>query len=129
MTLTERLELRLDAPAKIGVLSGATLDLPDSLVGLTMNLNSPLTVNVAEAGAARISRLIAGTGDLIKEGEGTLFLNKNNTYNGQTVIRGGTVRIDGDQPDSPVVLDGGTVEGGGDSWARSARPRQAARSA
>ena len=47
VTLTERLELRLDSPAKISVLSGATLDLPQSAVGLTMNLNSPLTVNVA----------------------------------------------------------------------------------
>ncbi len=56
-----------------------------------MNLNSPLTVNVAAAGAGRISRLIAGTGDLIKEGAGSLFLDKNNTYNGQTIIRGGTV--------------------------------------
>ncbi len=52
VTLTERLELRLDSPAKISVLSGATLDLPQSPVGLTMNLNSPLTVNVAQAGAA-----------------------------------------------------------------------------
>ena len=31
--LTERLELRLDTPAKISVLSGATLDLPQSQVG------------------------------------------------------------------------------------------------
>ena len=113
VTLTERLELRVDSPAKISVLSGATLDLPDSGVGLTTNLNSPLTVNVAQAGAARISRVIAGIGDLIKEGAGSLFLNKNNTYNGQTTISGGTVIIDGDQPDSPVVLDGGTVAGGG----------------
>ena len=52
VTLTERLELRLDSPAKISVLSGATLDLPQSQVGLTMNLNSPLTVNVAQAGVA-----------------------------------------------------------------------------
>ena len=59
--------------------------------------------------------MIAGTGDLIKEGAGTLFLDKNNTYNGQTIIRGGTLRIDGDQPDSPVVLDGGTLAGGDDA--------------
>ena len=112
VTLTERLELRLDSPAKISVLSGATLDLPQSQVGLTMNLNSPLTVNVAALGVAGISRVIAGTGGLIKEGAGSLFLDKNNTYNGQTTIKGGTVLIDGDQPDSPVVLDGGTVAGG-----------------
>ena len=92
MRLTERLELRLDSPAKISVLSGATLDLPESQVGLTMNLNSPLTVNVAALGAAGISRVITGTGGLIKEGAGSLFLDKNNTYNGQTTIRGGTVR-------------------------------------
>ena len=53
VTLTERLELRLDSPAKISVLSGATLDLPQSQVGLTMNLNSPLTVNVDALGAGR----------------------------------------------------------------------------
>ena len=55
VTLTERLELRVDSPAKISVLSGATLDLPDSAVGLTMNLNSPLTVNVAAAWSGRES--------------------------------------------------------------------------
>jgi len=104
VTLTERLEMRFDSPAKISVLSGATLDLPDSQVRLTMNLNSPLTVNVAAAGAARFSRRIAGLRALTKEGAG---------YNGQTTIRGGTVFIDGDQPDSAVLLDGGTVAGGG----------------
>ena len=52
VTLTERLELRLDSPATISVLTGATLDLPDR-VGLTMTLNSPLTVNVAGAGAGQ----------------------------------------------------------------------------
>ncbi len=133
VTLVERLERAVDSPAlQIGVLSGATLDLPDSLVGVATNLNSTLTVNVAQAGAVRMSRLITGLGDLIKEGAGSLFLNKNNTYNGQTTIRGGTVRIDGDQPDSPVLLDGGTVAGGVREfwrWARSVRPRQAARSA
>ena len=77
-----------------------------------MNLNSPLTVNVDALGVAGIARVITGTGDLIKEGAGSLFLDKNNTYNGQTTIKGGTVLIDGNQPDSPVVLDGGTVAGG-----------------
>ena len=48
VTLTERLELRVDSPAKIAVLGLATLDLPQSQVGLTMSLNSPLTVDVAK---------------------------------------------------------------------------------
>ena len=82
-------------------------------MGLPLTLSSPLTLDVAAVGGARISRLITGTGDLIKEGAGPLGLNKNNTYNGQTIIRGGTVFIDGDQPDGPVLLDGGTVAGVG----------------
>ena len=88
------------------------LFLPDS-PGVTLTLNSPLTLNVAGLAAALISRSIAGTGDLIKEGAGFLVLDKTNTYSGQTIIRAGILAIDGLQPDSPVLLDGGTVEGGG----------------
>ena len=77
-----------------------------------MTLDSPLTLNVAAAAAALISRPIVGTGDLIKEGAGPLLLDKINTYSGQTIIRDGTLEMnDAIQPDSPVVLDGGTLQG------------------
>ena len=110
VTLTEQLDLQLNSPATVSVLSLATLSLPNTALPLT--LNSALTLNVA--GAALISRSIAGTGDLIKEGNGPLTVDKINSYTGQTIIRAGRFDSNGAvQANSPVVLDGGTLSGAG----------------
>ena len=111
VTLSENVDVPAGSAATISVLSGAALFLPDG-ANVDLDLDSPLTLNVAVGAAALISRPIVGTGDLIKEGAGPLVLEKISTYSGQTIIREGTLDInDAIQPDSPVVLDGGTLLG------------------
>ena len=113
VTLSEDVDVPAGPAATISVLSGAALFLPDGS-NVDLDLDSPLTVNVAAGAAALISRPIVGTGDLIKEGAGPLVLEKINTYSGQTIIREGTLEFNNAiQPDSPVVLDGGTLQGAG----------------
>jgi autotransporter-associated beta strand protein len=60
------------------------------------------------------SGLIVGTGNISKTGLGTLTLTGNNTYSGQTLIADGTLRINGSQPASYVVVtSNGRLEGNG----------------
>lgn len=69
------------------------------------------------------SGAIAGTGDLVKEGKGTLVMRLNsNTYTGRTIIRGGTLTVGNLMPGgdassvgasaadaSNLVIEGGTL--------------------
>ena len=48
-----------------------------------------------------------------KNGAGRLQLTANNTYNGNTTVSSGTVQIDGLQPQSPVQVFGGRLQGSG----------------
>ncbi|TBR39390.1 MULTISPECIES: autotransporter-associated beta strand repeat-containing protein [Dyella] len=63
-----------------------------------------------------ISGDIDGRGDLIKEGEGTLYIRGNNTNTGDTVVKGGAVNVERDSQlgdtHADVVLDGGTLQWG-----------------
>ena len=74
VTLNENVDLPAGAAATISVVSGAALFLPD---GANVDLDSTLTVNVAAAGAALISRPIIGTGDLDQGGRGAAPIGKN----------------------------------------------------
>ena len=87
VTLTEQIDLQVDAPATINVRPGATLDLTDTVASL--RLNASLTVNVGSPGLFTVQRSIAGPGGLIKEGDGFFLSTKVNTYTGDTIIRGG----------------------------------------
>ena len=52
----------------------------------------------AGVGTAIVDAAIVGDGTLIKAGSGTLRLSGENTYDGETLLRGGTVEITGDSP-------------------------------
>jgi len=52
-------------------------------------------------------------GTLIKDGAGTLVLASANTYTGDTVVSGGTLQVDGLQPQSLVQVNSGTLQGAG----------------
>jgi autotransporter-associated beta strand protein len=58
---------------------------------------------------------IVGTGaGVTKNGAGKLRFTGTNTYTGQTLIQAGALEIDGDQPQSAVVVESlGTLEGNG----------------
>jgi autotransporter-associated beta strand protein len=47
---------------------------------------------------------ISGPGPLVKQGEGTFTLNGTNTYTGDTVIYWGTLVVNGQQPNSDVLV-------------------------
>src|SRR5262249_18571150 len=44
---------------------------------------------------------------------GDLILNSNNTYTGLTTVLGGSLIVNGNQPNSPVLLNEGTIGGTG----------------
>lgn len=79
-------------------------------------LNNPSTVvNVVNGPASDdlvISARISGAG-LVKQGAGTMVLTGNNDYTDTTQLNAGTLRIEGDQASSPVIVNGGTLEGNG----------------
>jgi len=60
--------------------------------------------------AARATRIY--TGQLVKQGDGTLFLTGANTYTGQTTASGGKLSITGSLT-SPLAVSGGTLGGSG----------------
>jgi autotransporter-associated beta strand protein len=63
---------------------------------------------------ANISQMSSVPADLVKDGTGVLRLSGANTYTGNTTAAGGTLWIDGTQPQSPVLVKGGaTLQGTG----------------
>lgn len=78
-------------------------------------LNGPGYLSTAQTNS-RIASPITGTGDLVKEGTGTLILSEANTYTGATRVTNGTLALDytvvgGKLADSStLVFGGGTLE-------------------
>lgn len=75
----------------------------------------PFTVNAGSVAgdALRIDAVISGGTGLQKLGTGVLHLTGKNTYTGVTLVTKGVLAVDGQQPSSPVQLDGGTLGGKG----------------
>src|SRR5439155_18776190 len=57
--------------------------------------------------------IISGTGATTKLGSGTMTLSGNNTYSGNTFVTQGTLLVNGSQPSSSIIVNGGTLGGTG----------------
>jgi autotransporter-associated beta strand protein len=60
---------------------------------------------------------MSGPGPILKAGAATLTLSGDSTRTGATVVNGGTVLVNGDQPDSPFGVLSGTLGGTGSAGA------------
>jgi autotransporter-associated beta strand protein len=78
---------------------------------------SAFEVNYPDA-TSSFDGLISGEGNFYKDGTGTLTLNGNNTYSGLTIVyaptapEGGTLLVNGSQPQSAVIISNGCTLGG-----------------
>jgi autotransporter-associated beta strand protein len=108
---------------------GGTLDLANhnlTIAGLYQSLDSGpsfATVNLGTGtltlhndvdteGVVSYYGVINGTGGLVKEGTHSQKLGGDNTYTGPTTINGGTLEVDGHQPQSAVTVAAGAVLSG-----------------
>jgi autotransporter-associated beta strand protein len=91
--------LRLRTVEEIGSLSGS---------GRVSVEGSGLIVTDS-GGSNTYEGVISGPGSLTKQGPGTLVLNGNNTYTGDTSVYDGTLVINGQQKDSDVYVSHGTT--------------------
>ncbi|HHY84476.1 MAG TPA: hypothetical protein GYA07_02910 [Verrucomicrobia bacterium] len=115
-TLTIASNATYTGPTTIGV--GATLEVgnggPEVFQSSSVQNDGTLILNSSETQS--YAGLISGQGDFAKAGSGTLILNTLNTYLGNTIVNGGTLRFGGENL-VPVggsgvlsVGAGGTVE-------------------
>jgi autotransporter-associated beta strand protein len=75
-------------------------------------LNPFLTVTVAD-GTLAIDSVMTGEDDMAKVGPGTLILNADNTLTGVITLREGTLLVNGSQPNTPIIVEGGSLGGTG----------------
>lgn len=109
-------DLNLGDPAGPLGFDGGTLQIAgeDSVTTareITLNSGGGTVNTVGEDSAATFAGVIDGPGFLQKIGQGTLTLEADNTYTGDTIVNGGTLRLNGDGriPDASYV----TVEASG----------------
>lgn len=78
------------------------------------------TLKFNRSNAAVAGNFISGTGDLVKEGAGTLTLTANSTYTGTNTINDGTLVLQNDAPNPSNKAFGGTgalrIESSGNSF-------------
>lgn len=123
---------RLANATDVTVAPGGTLDLNnfnesiDALAGAgTVQLGSASLVVGVNNGTGSFSGVVAGTGDLLKEGTGVQTLSGQNTYSGATFIDRGELVLNGggriDQSTTVVGFNIGsngiaTLDGAGTTW-------------
>lgn len=80
----------------------------------TLGLGGTVTIrNDATANPMTISVILISTGSLTKDGDGTLYLTKDNTYSGGTIFKKGIISISEDSnlgaASGALTFDGGTL--------------------
>ena len=94
-----------------------TLQLGDGTTGHDGSVTGNIVNNAALAfdlsGNQSNSGTISGNGSLAKTGSGTLTLTANNIYSGPTMVKQGTLLVNGSLVSSVAVNSGGTLGGAG----------------
>lgn len=108
-TLIVSQDANLGAPQAVLAFDGGTLKNTASFDSeRPVVLVSNGTFDVAADTAVKLAGVVAGPGGWSKAGDGTLVLNADNTYNGETRIEAGTLLV-GDQDHTGAKLSGGTA--------------------
>ena len=82
---------------------------------ISLSGDPTFTVSAGESTIAGDISDGASPGDLVKEGNGTLFLTGNNTYSGNTDINAGTLDVNGNISNSDITVNsGGVLKGSGE---------------
>ncbi len=112
--------LQVSQDANLGAASGG-LSFQGGTLVTTDSFNSTRDIALLDDGTLEINNdstlglngTVSGTAALIKEGNGTLVLNGNNRYLGDTLLNQGTVQVAGDanlgDSKSSLVFNGGTL--------------------
>ncbi len=74
---------------------------------------SDAAIGVASGAPLTINAVISGSGGFTKSFPDVLTLNSNNTYTGATTVGAGVLVVNGAQPGSAIVLNGGLLAGTG----------------
>ncbi|WP_431099055.1 autotransporter outer membrane beta-barrel domain-containing protein [Polaromonas aquatica] len=98
--------------------TGATIINGGTLRGTTASLQGFITnranLEFLQAGNGTFAGVISGTGNVVKSGTGNVSFSGTNTYNGPTIVTGGTLSVNGSLTNSTVqVMNGGTLGGTG----------------
>jgi autotransporter-associated beta strand protein len=112
---TETGVLSIKTGGSIQVFPGAVND-PATISGTVEFLPGAHDINVAASTASTggpdldVAAMFTSAGETVtlqKMNNGKMRLSANNDYVGSTVVNGGTVQVDGSQPSSSVVVNGG----------------------
>jgi ELWxxDGT repeat protein/autotransporter-associated beta strand protein len=74
---------------------------------------NPLVSITTLDGSLTIAGVISGNDDLVKDGAGTLILTADNALHGTITLVAGTLLVNGSQPNTPIVVQGGVLGGTG----------------
>jgi ELWxxDGT repeat protein/autotransporter-associated beta strand protein len=74
---------------------------------------NPLLVMTVLDGSLTVAGVIDGNDDLVKDGAGTLVLTADNTLHGTITLLAGTLLVNGSQPNTPIIVQGGVLGGTG----------------
>ncbi|MBO0697984.1 MAG: autotransporter-associated beta strand repeat-containing protein, partial [Zavarzinella sp.] len=74
---------------------------------------NPLLSITTLDGSLTMAGVIDGNDDLVKDGAGTLVLTADNTLHGTITLLAGTLLVNGSQPNTPIIVQGGVLGGTG----------------
>jgi autotransporter-associated beta strand protein len=109
-TLTGTQTLEITGP---DAAQAVTIDSLTTSAGQTVILEGTSTLTVGDATSTSIAGVISGTGNLVKQGSGTLTLSGANTYTGTTTVNAGTLSVTGSTTSGTTVNSGATLGGTG----------------